>query len=113
MNVSFPRWQTIGGVVSVALLGALISLCSSHLSSADDSSASKSEGFSPYVTKDGGISLPADYREKFLHLGTWAVATKPFILPPLRSARNGAWACGSLPLLSRWSTNGRWQAVLR
>jgi cytochrome c len=33
--------------------------------------------FSPYVTKDGGISLPADYREKFQHLGTWAVATKP------------------------------------
>ena len=77
MKVSYPRWQTIGGVVSVALLGALISLCSSHLSSADDSSASKSEGFSPYVTKDGGISLPADYREKFLHLGTWAVATTP------------------------------------
>src|SRR5262249_39224774 len=26
---------------------------------------------------DGGISLPLDYREKFLHLGTYAVATKP------------------------------------
>jgi cytochrome c len=77
MTVGFPRWQTVGGVVSVSLLGALISLRSSHLSSADDSSASKSEGFSPYVTKDGGISLPADYREKFLHLGTWAVATTP------------------------------------
>jgi hypothetical protein len=34
-------------------------------------------GFSPYVTEEGGISLPTDYREKFLHLGTWAVATKP------------------------------------
>jgi hypothetical protein len=33
-------------------------------------------GFSPYVTKDGGISLPPNYREKFMHLGTWAVATK-------------------------------------
>ena len=29
------------------------------------------------LPKDGGISLPADYREKFLHLGTWAVAKKP------------------------------------
>jgi len=37
----------------------------------------KADGFSPYVTKDGGISLPLDYREKFLHLGTWSVATKP------------------------------------
>ena len=35
------------------------------------------DDFSPYVTKDGGISLPTDYREKFLHLGTYAVATKP------------------------------------
>src|SRR5262249_41982884 len=32
--------------------------------------------FSPYVTKDGGISLPTDYRDKFMHLGSWAVASK-------------------------------------
>jgi cytochrome c len=31
-------------------------------------------GFSPYVTSDGAISLPKDYRESFVHLGTWAVA---------------------------------------
>src|SRR5262249_31342018 len=30
-----------------------------------------------YVTKDGGISRPTNYRETFLHLGSWAVATKP------------------------------------
>ncbi len=42
-----------------------------------DRLAPKADDFSPYVTKDGGISLPLDYREKFLHLGTYAVATKP------------------------------------
>jgi hypothetical protein len=33
--------------------------------------------FSPYVTKDGGITRPTDYRDSFQHLGTYAVATKP------------------------------------
>ena len=32
--------------------------------------------FSPYVSKTGAISRPTDYREKFLHLGSWAVAKK-------------------------------------
>jgi cytochrome c len=37
----------------------------------------KSDGkFSPYVSKDGAITRPTDYRETFLHLGTWAVAKK-------------------------------------
>ncbi len=33
--------------------------------------------FSPFVTKEGRISLPGAYRETFLHLGTFAVATRP------------------------------------
>ena len=33
--------------------------------------------FSPYVAKEGGISLPTDYRDKFMYIGTWAVAPKP------------------------------------
>lgn len=33
--------------------------------------------FSPYVTKDGGITRPTDYRDSFQYLGTYAVATKP------------------------------------
>src|SRR5262249_268613 len=33
--------------------------------------------FSPYVTKDGGISRPTDYRDTFEYLGSYAVATKP------------------------------------
>ena len=34
-------------------------------------------GFSTYVDKDGLISRPTDYREKFEHIGTSAVATRP------------------------------------
>jgi hypothetical protein len=40
------------------------------------SSEKATDSFSPYVAKDGSISLPKDYRETFLHLGTWAVAKK-------------------------------------
>ena len=43
----------------------------------DDPTTAAADDFSPYVTKDGGISRPTDYRDTFLHLGTFAVATKP------------------------------------
>jgi hypothetical protein len=77
MSINFRRRQTIGFVAVAAVLTAIIALGSSRMSPAGDSSASKAESFSPYVAKDGSISLPTDYREKFLHLGSWAVATKP------------------------------------
>jgi cytochrome c len=35
------------------------------------------ESFSHYVAKDGAITRPTDYREKFEHIGTSAVSTKP------------------------------------
>ena len=31
-------------------------------------------GFSPYVDNEGKITLPKDYKQKWLHLGSWAVA---------------------------------------
>ena len=43
----------------------------------DDPPARAAGDFSPYVTKDGGISRPTDYRDTFEYLGTYAVATKP------------------------------------
>ena len=43
----------------------------------DDPPARAADDFSPYVTKDGGISRPTDYRDTFEFLGTYAVATKP------------------------------------
>jgi hypothetical protein len=77
VNIHFRRRQTLGAVLVPVIVATMIALGSWHPSAADDSSDSKAKGFSPYVTKDGGISLPTDYREKFLHLGTYAVATKP------------------------------------
>jgi cytochrome c len=95
MNINVSRRQTIGGLAVAALLAGMIAVGCSHSSPADDAAApspislspqtgergrgegANADDFSPYVTKDGGISLPLDYREKFLHMGTWAVATKP------------------------------------
>ena len=34
------------------------------------------EAFSPYVDKGGKISLPKGYKQKWAHLGSWAVAKK-------------------------------------
>src|SRR6516225_8938258 len=77
MNINVSRRQTIGGLAVAALLAGLVTVGVSNPLPADDPPAPKADDFSPYVTKDGGISLPVDYREKFVHLGTWAVATKP------------------------------------
>jgi Cytochrome P460 len=78
MDSRVLRRYTIAGLIVAAPLAAMIALgCSSHPSPVDDAPAPKADDFSAYVTKEGGISLPADYREKFVHLGTWAVASKP------------------------------------
>jgi hypothetical protein len=77
MNSRVLRRLTIGGLIVAAPLAAMIALGSSHPAPVDDRPAPKADNFSSYVTKEGGISLPADYRTKFTHLGTWAVATKP------------------------------------
>src|SRR5262245_510479 len=75
MNINVSRRKTIGGLAVAALLAGLLAVGLSNPLPADDPPAPRASDFSPYVTKDGGISLPLDYREKFLHLGTYAVAT--------------------------------------
>jgi cytochrome c len=77
MNIKFSRRQTTRGLAVTAFLAGTIAIGLSNLFPAVEPPAPKSDAFSPYVTKDGGIPLPDDYREKFMHLGTWAVATKP------------------------------------
>ena len=74
MNTKSPGRLATGFLAAMALIAATIAPGSSGR---DDPPAQAAGNFSPYVTKDGGISLPLDYREKFLHLGSWAVATKP------------------------------------
>src|SRR4051812_37448514 len=70
MKVRTPYWLIIGSLVGAALLVALVVAGSSRPTRAAEPPAPKADEFSQYVTKEGGISLPADYREKFVHLGT-------------------------------------------
>ena len=63
-----------GCLAAMALIAATIALGSSGR---DDPPARAAGNFSPYVTKDGGISRPTDYRDTFEYLGSYAVATKP------------------------------------
>jgi hypothetical protein len=77
MNINLFRRQPMGAWAVAAFLAGMIAIGVSSLFSADEPPPPKSDSFSPYVAKDGAISLPADYRNKFEHLGTWAVSTKP------------------------------------
>jgi cytochrome c len=63
-------------LASAALIAAIVVPIVSHSAPPNDTSAGSGSDFSPYVSKDGAISRPTDYREKFLHLGTWAIAKK-------------------------------------
>ena len=74
MNTKSPGRLAAGFLAAMALIAATIALGSSGR---DDPLTRPADNFSPYVTKDGGISRPTNYRETFLHLGSWAVAKKP------------------------------------
>ena len=74
MNTQIPRGLAAGCLAAMALIAATFAPGATR---PDDPPARASDNFSPYVTKDGSISRPTDYRETFLHLGTYAVATKP------------------------------------
>src|SRR3954468_20871749 len=82
MNINAPRRQDLGSLAATAVIVGTVAiflsipLMSSERLAGHDPPAPQAEVFSPYDTKDGGISLPLDYREKFLHLGRYAVATK-------------------------------------
>jgi hypothetical protein len=74
MNTKVLCWLSVGFLAATTLVAILVVPDVAH--PADPPARARSD-FSPYVTKDGSISLPSDYREKFMHLGTWAVAPKP------------------------------------
>jgi Cytochrome P460 len=77
MDTKIPRWLTGGCLAATGLVAAMFAPGASDPSKAVALPARAANDFSPYVTKDGGISRPTDYRETFWHLGTFAVATKP------------------------------------
>ena len=54
-------------------------------------SAGEKEGsFSPYVDGKGNISLPPDFRAKWVHLGTWFVTSQTALGPGLGKAAPGS-----------------------
>jgi cytochrome c len=73
MNTKIPHGLAAGCLAAMALIAATIAPGASR----PDAPHAIADDFSPYVTKDGAISRPTDYRETFLHLGSWAVAKKP------------------------------------
>src|SRR4051812_16378324 len=74
MNTKSLGQLAAGFLAAMALVAATIALGSSGR---DDPPARAAGNFSPYVTKDGGISRPTDYRDTFEYLGSYAVSTKP------------------------------------
>src|SRR3954470_11448794 len=77
MNTKSLCWLTAGCLAAAGLVAAAIAPGALPPARSAAPPARKADNFSPYVTKDGGISRPTNYRETFLHLGSWAVATKP------------------------------------
>ena len=77
MNTKSLCWLTAGCLAAAALVAAANAPGALHPARSDAPPVREADNFSPYVTKDGGISRPTNYRETFLHLGSWAVATKP------------------------------------
>src|SRR5262245_21831786 len=65
------------GCVAISTIIIVITLSSPmNPSRAEDPPAQTADTFSAYVGKDGSISRPADFRERFVFLGTYADATK-------------------------------------
>jgi hypothetical protein len=76
MDTKFLGRFAAGCVAVSAILIAIIVCSPMNPSRAADPPAQSADNFSPYVGKDGSISRPADYRDKFVFLGTYADATK-------------------------------------
>jgi cytochrome c len=76
MKIQIPHWPAVCCLTAAALAAVAIAPVVSRSAPPADQPPPAGSDFSPYVSKDGAISRPVDYREKFLHLGTWAVAKK-------------------------------------
>ncbi len=74
MATKIPRWLSVACLISITLVTATIAFFGVNLARSEEPAARKAEGFSPYVSNEGAISLPKDYRETFVHMGSWAVA---------------------------------------
>lgn len=69
-----PRIAVSVSLLVIAVLVFTAIYCDTPSGSARADDVEK--GFSPYVDQDGNISLPQGYKQKWAHLGSWAVARK-------------------------------------
>lgn len=82
MNISRTRLAYCAGVALFAAAGGFACWPTLPVGSAV---AADPEKFSPYVDDKGNITLPADYKTAFVHLGTFAVASKVEVGSPVDS----------------------------
>ena len=75
MNSGSSR-SLVACCLAVAAFVVVVIASSATFSQQNVSREKTADSFSPNVAKDGSISLPKDYRDTFLHLGTWVVAKK-------------------------------------
>jgi hypothetical protein len=67
---------TVGVVILVGVDGNTAKGIAGEAPTINEANSAKApaDSFSPYVDKDGKISLPKGYKQKWTHLGSWAVA---------------------------------------
>lgn len=76
MTTRPAHWIANSGRAAMALLVVMMAGAGLHSIALGDPATESKKGFSPYVSESGDISRPTDYRKRFLHLGSWAVAKK-------------------------------------
>ncbi|MBX9579052.1 MAG: cytochrome P460 family protein [Gemmataceae bacterium] len=76
MTVSTPRRACRAGAITAAALVGGLGHWSGSVTPSRSAVAAEPEKFSAYVDDKGNITLPADYRTAFTHLGTFATASK-------------------------------------
>ena len=65
MNTKSLCWLTAGCLAAAALVAAANAPGALHPARSDAPPVRETADFSPYVTKDGAISRPTDYRDTF------------------------------------------------
>lgn len=74
MVTKIPRWLTASSLAATGFVAAMFAAGATGPLAPPTRAV---DDFSPYVSKEGAISRPTHYRETFVHLGTYAVATTP------------------------------------
>lgn len=77
MIFKLRHWAIACCLIAIVAVAAMVTPVTSLSAPPNDPATRATSEFSPYVSQDGSISLPTDYRQTFSHLGSWAVAKDP------------------------------------